>query len=235
MLLQKIVEFLILTKIVYFSLFALILWNYYIFDVEKRGIKRLVFFPITEHRPLFNPKRRPDTIPLAFNYILIFQVILMFITGLSPVTSLIFWCIFLFYLCFIISQYIFYSIKYLPTITITVCGIVMIISSLITLQVKNFELMNVIDFTVHVYVFLGSLFIIGTIVVKEKFEEKLIDFFVFFGLLILSFLQIIATVPIAKDFFQYMDVGIIATLITVIFWIISVPWIIKLRCKLSSI
>jgi len=60
-------------------------------------------------------------------------------------------------------------------------------------------------------------------IIKNRFEEDLVDFFAFFGLLIYSFLHTISTIAEVTDYFEAYRFGSIATFIGILFWMVSVP------------
>lgn len=97
---------------------------------------------------------------------------------------------------------------------------------------KDFQPMNNIDFIEAIYLFIGSVFIMSRIINKDRFVENLEAFFVFFGLILYSFLQILSTIMLSFDFFRNFNFALFATLITMLFWLVSVPWIRRLKSRL---
>lgn len=90
-----------------------------------------------------------------------------------------------------------------------------------------------ISFVECVAVFFGSFYVVIRIIVKNRFEEDLVDFFAFFGLLIYSFLHTLSGIAEVTDFFEAYHFGSIATFMGILFWLVSVLWVRRLKYKLT--
>jgi hypothetical protein len=215
---------------------TMVLWYWFIFAEKPRSIIKLLAFPAFHFRELLDIREHPSTFPIVLCYV----TILGFIGGVSfPQSFYIFlaqWGLILTYEVFGVTSYIFRLRKI--SWFLIIIGIMLIIvsyGSIRTIQLRDnqFQLMNTIDFIESCYIFIGAIYIIVSIIVKERFWEDLESFFVFFSLIIYSFSHLLSTSPLALDFVEGYAYTLYSTIIAMFFWSVSVPWIRHLRAKHS--
>jgi hypothetical protein len=103
-----------------------------------------------------------------------------------------------------------------------------------TIQIEGYQLMTRFDFAVCIYLFIVSVYVLARIIVRDSFKEDLEAFFIFSGLVLYSFLHLLAAGVLALGVVKNFDYAYYATLIAMLFWIVVIPWIRHLTHKLSQ-
>lgn len=93
--------------------------------------------------------------------------------------------------------------------------------------------MNQADFVEVFVLFVGSVYILAKIVIRDQFESDFPAFFLFFGLALYSFLQCLSTILIALDFHGNFEFGVYSGIITNLFWLVCIPWLKHLKSRLT--
>ena len=212
----------------------LLLWYFYVFQARPRSFLRLLALPFSHYRDLLNLRENPALVPLLFFYPLVMSRIPGLIVPLTPICYLIYTAIIHTFELLLPTAYV---LKLKTSRSLLAClGISMFIAGLfgfLTFHYKNYQILNNFDFAVCICIFILSSIVIINIIVKERFSQDLDAFFAFFGFIIFCFLNILATIMLALDFMENVDFAFHASLIAQIFWLVSVPWIRRLRAKLA--
>ncbi len=152
----------------------------------------------------------------------------------SPYIGLAEWGIFLISEAFLISIYLFRLEKLRSVlICLTVIMLYAAWGAFSTSQARDDQVLNAFDFGECTYLLFASSWIIFRIIKEDRFEQDLVAFFTFFGVVTYAALQIIATIIMAFDFRENEDFSFFAVIITFTFWLLAVPWIRRLRYKLT--
>lgn len=224
----------IIENIAFVSCIAVtVLWYYYILERENHSFLRLLIFPISNKSNILSFDLFPAGIPIVFCYLITLQDISTLIADRDPLVFLISVCISTLFIVFYPLHWLFKFNKIFNILYFAVSVAIVGFFGYLTYYYKNFEIWNNFDFVVQIVTLCISLYVISRVIIKDLFVEKLIDFFVFTGLIIYSFLQIVATIMMKFGFSENFNFATIASFSTMIFWIISVPWILRLKSKLS--
>jgi hypothetical protein len=217
------------------SLLVVIYWYKQQFPAQPRSFLRIMAFPFYHFREVLNLPNFPSVFPIFFCY-LYFADTLLSLLNISSVSILVLeWSLFVAFETFLISIY-WLGLKKSKSLTICFLMIVMyvLLGDYLTIHLKTWQVQNAFDFGECFYLLLASTWIVFRIIHEEGFERDLVAFFVFFGVILYSSLQIISTIIMAFDFSQNEDFSFIAVIITFLFWLLAVPWIHRLRYKLTS-
>ena len=186
------------------------LWYKFIFQVEPRSLRRLLLFPVSHAHQVWDMRKYPSAFPIGLAYIYIITFIISILYYEDRYVYTFCWGLILIYELFGLVSYIFGSEKQLFKI-ITLILIVFFVSygMLSCLILRNYDYMTNIDFIESILLFACSLFVVIWIIVKDLFAKNIDAFFVFFGLVIYSFLHILSNVPAVIDFMKlYYFAGI---------------------------
>ena len=208
-------------------------WYYYIYKRYNHSILNLLVFPISNYSSIATIGSAPGVIIITFCYILIPHSATTLLTKGNPLVYLIGAYITAVYLLFYPILWVFKFNRILKYLYFTSILLIAGYFAYITYLHKNFETWNNFDFGVQIYLLCISFYAITKIVIKDLFEEKLVDLFIFIGFVTYSFLHIVATIMLKYGFSQYFDFAVTATFFPMLFWIISVPWILRLKSNFS--
>jgi hypothetical protein len=212
-----------------------ILWYYFIYQDDKRTIWRLVVFPVSSFRKLLFSSANPEIIPIAFGYLLFITSALYDLVWKNHIVYLLNWTLVLLFECHIVSQSLFRIDRFYKTIGYLLIFIVLAGFSIYkAISLNNYQPMNQFDFVVLVYMFLGSIICLVRLVRRNRFEEDLTAFFVFYGLSAYAFLLILATIAQALDIIGNFYFTSIISRLTLTFWILNILWIRRLKLSLMS-
>jgi len=210
------------------------LWYLVLFRSMHRSAAGIIFFPIAHSGSVVNVRDNTETIPIVLCY-------LMFIIGLGSLLSsadpnvyISGWGLLLLYQLIAISAYFLNPRHRVILSIISLIFLLLVIYFAVkTVRTEVFQIMNNLDFVTQVYVIIGSIIAIVSIIRNDRFAKEPETLFVFFGLIIYSFLQCLSTIMLAFDFIQNFDFAYYATLITLLFWLASIPWIKRLKSRLT--
>jgi len=211
-----------------------LLWYLFLFRYRPRSFIRFAAFPISHFRLVLDVRENPYTIPITLCYLIFAGGIASIVSSSDPHAFLIGWCLALLYELSALTAY--FLIPKSKRILL-VCSVIILLfvgyGAIKTIQAKDFQIMNNFDFAAQVYIFIGSILAVAGIIIKDRFAKEVDAFFVFFGLIIYSFLQSLSTIMLAFDFVQNFDFAYYATLITLLFWLVSIPWVKRLKSRLT--
>jgi len=211
-----------------------ILWYLFLLESKSRSPLRLVVFPVGHLREMLDPRGYPTAIPITLSYLIFVGGIASLISGQDARVCLAGWCLLLLYELGAIAAYFLRPMNRKILLLLSVLILLAVsYGAFKTVQLKNFQIMNAIDFAAQTILFLGSVAALSIIIIKDRFVHEISSFFVFFGLIIYSFLQSLSTIMLTFDFFQNFDFAYSATLITLLFWLVSIPWIKRLKSRLT--
>ena len=212
----------------------IILWYKFIYEYREKILPDIFVFPFTNFPAILNPFKFPATIPILYYYLAYTSDIIMVVSDRSWHVYLVSWSItmiirFGLSISYLLKKKLFcYPLLVIFTLTVIICAI-------LTLGKRSFDpIMSPLGFYLEVFLFLSSFYIVIRIILKNLFVDKIVDFFIFFGITVHAFLQIIASIPMFEDYSKYFYIGAWANTILKIFWIISVPWIFSLRKKFAE-
>ena len=210
-----------------------VLWYRYVYGTEKRSFFDLLFFPFTNFSKILQIGLYPSIITIVFCYILFLHGAITLLSNRDPVVYLIGACISTLCIVFYPIHWLFTSNKIFNILYLTLSIAIVGFFGYLTYLQKDFTIWSNFDFVIQIYLLCISLYVISRIVIKDLFEEKIVDLFVYIGFVTYSFLQIAATIILNFGFSEHYDFAVTATLFTMFFWILSVPWILRLKSKLS--
>ncbi len=216
------------------SLLTAVIWYYYS-RTETRSLFGFVLYPIYHFREILDPRENSFVFVIVFSYLTFLSGIAHFIFPESPYAYLFWLGGFLFFEYCMILIYILQPRKLLSRLLIFIIpGILIAVGIYLSVHQRSYQPMNIVDFMAQVTLFIGAVTAILEIINKDLFPEKTETFFIAFGLIIFSFLHILSTSIMILDFVEYFDFSYYATLITLLYWIVIIPWIKRLKSKLSS-
>ncbi len=211
-----------------------VLWYQFNFSIKPRSLTRLLLFPIAHFGSILRIRENPSVYPITLCYLIFVSGVAHLLFPQNHCIYTIGWGLILLFEIFGVSVYAF-NVKRIRAFLF--CGIIAILfigyGVLKTMQIKNYQIMNTIDFLESIYLFTGSVYILVSIVVKNRFVQEFDAFLIFFGLVIYSFLHILSSGILAIDVVKYFDFALYATLITMLYWVVIIPWIRRLKSKLS--
>ena len=211
-----------------------LLWYGFILDTKPRSFIRLLGFPLFHFQAIRNIRENPATFPIALCYVIILGAIIQLILPNNPYIFVVGWWLILIYELFGVTSYILRPKKTSSfLIIITIILLFVGYGAVNTILLRSYQFMNRIDFIESIYIFIGSIYIVASINLRDRFFEELESFFVFFGLIIYSFLHVLSTSMLAFGVREYFDYTLYATLTAMFFWLISIPWIRHLKFKHS--
>lgn len=211
-----------------------LLFYFFLFEAAPRSFARLVAFPFLHFQSLLSIREHPIIIPIVFCYFIFVGGIASLIAPSQPYVYFVWWGLILMCELFMPTAYVLKLRRILPILIFIVIFLIFISYGIImTIQIKEYKVMNAVDFISKIYVFAFSLFVMIYIIIKDRFARDFKAFFVFFGLILYSFLHIISTIALEWDFLGSLDFAFWATRITMLFWIASIPWIRHLQSKLT--
>ena len=211
-----------------------VLWYLSLLKTKPRTFIRLVVFPVGHLREMLDPRGHPTTIPIAFCYIIFIGGVASLISAQDARVYLAGWCLLVLYeLNFMAAYFLRPRNKKLLSLLSALILLTVGYIAMKVVQQKGFQLINAFDFGVQIYLFVGSVAAFVGTITKDRFAKEPETLFVFFGLIIYSFLQSLSTIMLAFDFIQNFDFAYYATLITLLFWLASIPWIKRLKSRLT--
>ena len=231
---RPIFEFINLHAALGLSALVVLMWYLHLFTSRPRSPLRLLVFPLAHWRAVADVRENVATMPIMLAYLLFMGGVASLIHD-SLLTSLIVWCLLLLYELFAITAYF---LKSRNQRALVICSLLILLvigygAYRTILAEWDFQIMNNYDFAGQIVLFLGSVLAIAIIIVKDRFAQEVDAFFVFFGLTIYSFLQSLSTIMLAFNFFANANFPYYTTLITLVFWLMSVPWIRRLKSRLT--
>ncbi|TKJ38546.1 hypothetical protein CEE37_12330 [candidate division LCP-89 bacterium B3_LCP] len=209
-------------------------WYIFIFKAESRSPLRLLIFPFAHFSQAFYTYNNPEVFPIMLGYVTFSCSLIQLFFPSSQLIYLFVWGTILAYEIFGVTTYVIRvsKIQFL-IICIALTTILIGYGIIRTMQIENYQLMTRFDFIISIYLFIASVYILTRIIIKDSFTEDIEAFFVFFGLIIYSFLHLLAASILALGIVENFDYAFYATLITMLFWILVIPWIRYLKSKLS--
>lgn len=211
-----------------------ILWYICIYKSGSRSVLKLSAFPFAHFPRAFNTYKDPAVLPIMLGYVTFFGCVVQLLLPSSPNVYVFVWGTIMAYEIFGVTSYVFRIAKIqFFLICITIIIIFIGYGILETIQIEHYRLMTRFDFTVCIYLFIVSVYVLARIIVKDSFKEDLVAFFIFSGLVLYSFLHLLAAGVLALGVVEHFNYAYYATLIAMLFWIVVIPWIRHLTHKLS--
>jgi len=224
-----------LTQNVILDFILIILWYKFIYAYREKILLDIFVFPFSNFPAILNPYKFPATIPIVSYYFAYMGDILMVISNRSWKVFVIVWAISMIFRFLLMSLYLFNNKR---NLVFSISGLItagLIFVVIYSFLVNDYErTMSPISFILDIYLFFAAIFIVTRIVLKKLFVEKIVDFFIFFGITVHSFLQILASIPQLVSYSDYFYIAAWGNTILKIFWIISVPWILSLQKKFAE-
>ena len=209
------------------------LWYFFLFNNKMWRVLKLIYFPVSHISSIANIYKNPSAFPITICYVISITGVFQAIFSTSPYVYLFSWGLILAVELYGVIAYLF-RINKMRSYVASIVPVLIIISygMVRTIQARDYQFMNNIDFVVSLLIFIGSVNVIGQIILKDRFVEELIPFFIFFGLIIYSFLHGLSSVAISIDILANLDFAYYSTITTLLFWTGSVPWIRYLKYRL---
>jgi hypothetical protein len=213
---------------------VMLVWYVFVLEDEKKTPLKLIFLPAYYRARILDIRANPLLFPLLYNYFLFWGGMAMHLTENAPYTYFTYWIILFLYEINAPLQYLFAGRhRRLHIILLTFFLLLAAVSILKTLLIKDYEPINQADFVEVFSLFVGSIYVLAKIVIRDQFEMDFRAFFAFFGLALYSFLQCLATILIALDFHGNFEFGAYASVVADLFWLISIPWLKHLKSRLT--
>lgn len=212
-----------------------VLWYGFIFRAESRSALKLLIFPLAHFPKAFNAYENPPVLPILLGYITFLGCLIQLLLPISARIYIIFvWGSIVAYEIYGVTSYSI-KIKTIRSFLICVAIILLIVGYVIAriIQLESYLLMNQFDFAVGIYLFIVSVYTLTQIIVKGRFRQNLEAFFVFFGVILYSFLHTLASSILSLGVIEHFNFAYYATLVTMLFWILVIPWIRHLKYKLT--
>ncbi len=217
-----------------FSGLTAVLWYLFLFKSQPRSLVGIVFFPLAHHKSLLKVRENTDTIPIVLCYLMFVSGIGSLVSSSDPIVFLLGWCLLLLFELNVIAAYYLEPVNKRVLAIISVLILLIVIYGAVkTVQAKDFQVMNNLDFAAQIVLFIGSVIAVTRIIMRDRFAAEMDAFFVLFGLIIYSFLHSLSTIMLAFDAIQNFDFAYYTTLITLLFWLVSIPWIKRLKSRLT--
>ncbi|MCX6640313.1 MAG: hypothetical protein NTW14_07505 [bacterium] len=209
-------------------------WYQFVFTAPSRSWAKALIFPFSHFRQIIDLREFPAAFVIFYCYLHILDAVFAYLITPTPYIFLIEWGVIIFAELTLIFLYFFklsdwkYCLLFLLTVSLYLGY-----ACWKTIQARDYQVLNAFDFGEEVFLFLVALYVIIRIVRQDRFIAELEAFFVFLGLIIYSFLQCLSTIALAYNFFANLDFAYWATLLTFMFWTLSVPWMRHLKYKLT--
>lgn len=214
--------------------FTIALWYYLKLEGVPRSIIKLIFFPIAHFNQIKKLYNCPSAIVILISYTIILCEIMRTFFSSSPYLYLMSWGMVLIVESYCVSAYAF---KLKKGKFFTFClGLILLLTCIgiySSISNRSYKPMIVFDFAEDIYLFVGSAFILTRIAKYGRFHEELDAFFIFFGMLIYAFLHSLSSSILSLDPFEYFDFAYLSTMITMLYWSVTIPWIRRVKSKLS--
>ncbi|MFH1734678.1 MAG: hypothetical protein ABIE92_08205 [bacterium] len=218
------------------SLIVAVIWYFRSYKGKPRSLLGFSLYPIYHIKDVLHPKTNPFVFVIVFSYLIFLSGISYFIFPKSPYVYLVGSGVFLlFQFCLILiytlqpRKLLSYGLIFIiPGILITVC-------IFLCIKFRSYQPINILNFIAQVTLFVGAIIALLEIFRKDLFPERTEMFFIAFGLIIYSFLHMLSTSIMILDYVRHYDFSYYSTLITLIYWIAIIPWIKRLKFKLSSV
>jgi len=172
---------------------------------------------------------------MMLGYVTFLSCLIQLFIPLNAYTYIIFvWGLIVTYEIYSVTSYIL-MIRSIRSFVYCISGILLIVGFVIVkiIHKGGYALTNQFDFAEGIYLFIVSVYSLARIITKSHFQKNIEAFFVFFGVILYSFLHTMASSILALDFVEHFDFAYYATLATMLFWIIVIPWILHLKYKLT--
>jgi len=212
-----------------------LIWYYNTRKYGPRKFLYFLFYPLVHFREVVTPTAHPAAFILTFTYLTFLSGVEHFLFPTNPYVYVIGWGVFLLFECCMILIYVLRPMKRLIWNLITFLPLIAISTGIyLSILKHNYQPLNILDFIVQVIMFAGAIYGLVDIFRIEVSSENVEAFFIMLGLIIYSFLHILSTSILIVDFVEYFDFPYYVELITLIYWIAIIPWIKRLKFKLSS-
>jgi len=221
-------------RVAFFSVLTALFWYGTIFPVKPRSFLKFLCFPIGHRESLLNLQSNPEAILITFFYVRFIIWPITLTPFYNPVLYVAYVVVIWTTELFLFSDYLFRLKNNFLKIIVLICSL--LLSTAIgfdTILYRNYQIVNNFDFFVSIYLFFISLITIIRISITGEIQSELITYFVFLGFAIYSFLQILSSIILRYDFLSNYNFNHTAFLVSIIFWLISVPWYRHLKSKLT--
>ncbi len=214
------------------SIITLLLWYFKLFENNRRSYIGLLLLPIIHRKSIAYLSYYSSMYPCLISYIFIWACVSIIIFPTSPTVYLIqAGCIICVEFYITIAYGLRLKNRLLSLIIFLAISCFLCVGIVKSIIALSYQPLVEYDFYLQILTVVFCIYILGSIIILNRFFEEIIAFFVFFGILIYSVLQVLATIVISIDIFKHFNFAAYATLFLFIFWIISVPWIRYLKSK----
>ena len=209
------------------------LWYCYVVRWKNKNVLKFVLFPILHFGNVIRARDNASSFPIMYSFLLILYGIAYQIQ-----TDIYVYCIgfglLLVYESFAVLGYAF-EIKTIKSALalLSVIGIIISIAVYKTIDKLDYQILCRFDFYENLAIFTGACYIVYTISKRDYFVEELEAFFIFFGVILYSFMHILATILLIFDISKNFVFASNATLLTFIYWMSIIPWIRRLRSEFT--
>jgi hypothetical protein len=210
-------------------------WYLYSFSSKPGSLIKLLFFPAAHFRAILQIRQFPAAFVIGHCYLVFIFGIVQLCWPASPHVYLVGWGLFVLFDIFTVTLYLFNIRKtghYLFVGIISLAYIIYVIVN--SIHLRSYAPLITLGFAIDVYVFIVAVIILSSVVIKGIFHKEIDAFFIFFGWLVNSFLDILSSSILSIDFIEHFDFSYYATLITMLYWCAIILWIRRLKYKLSS-
>ena len=213
------------------------LWYHYVIRLENKSAINFILFPLRHFGNVIRVRDNASTFPIMYSFLLIFYGI-AYQVKIDIYTDIYVYCIgfgiLLVYESFAVLSYAF-EIRRMKSAFALLAFIGLIISIAVyqTIDKLNYQILCRFDFYENLVIFTGASYIVYTICKKDLFVEELEAFFIFFGVILYSFMHILATILLIFDISKNFVFASNATLLTFIYWMSIIQWIRRLRSEFT--
>ena len=233
MLFESVTQFASKYHLLIIGLINSVLWYIYVFPVKKRTALNYSLFPVFNFGRIINISDNAPTFPITYSYLLVLYGIIYQLFANRYVYSIGFGLL-LIYESYVVIAYVFQARRGIARYSLlTLIGTLVAFAIVLTLRTNDFQILNRFDFCENLIIFSGSSYIVFKIIIKDRFAEEIEAFFIYFGIIIYSFLHILATILLIFNIADNFIYASNATLLTFIYWMIIIPWIHRLRSEIT--
>ena len=218
----------------FLTVISIIIWYWHSYGLKPKKILNIIFYPFFHFRDALFLYSRADAFVLMFSYLMLLTSIERFVFPNNPAMYLISWSLPLLFGFYGVTVYTFRVKRWKYAIIILiVIAIFYSIGIYLSIEKESYNPMIVFDFIGQILQFLGTVYIIGRLILNYRFFEEMEAFFIFFPFCIYSVLQVISTIVVYLNIFQFFDYSANALRFLFLFWIVSIPCLRRLKSKYS--
>ena len=200
------------------------------------NLTNLLFWSYVYKKSILTGLNR-EAVKYFVNYLALFTVwdILMIVSEYSGRVYLFFWTIISIYELYLVITILFKLAGWdYAWFAIVIPALPTILGAILSLKYRSYQPVNIVDFFNSLILMIGSTLILRYLLLKKPFIENIETFFIFSGFILYFGLQILSSNILTFDFLKYWVFGQNATLIVLVYWLVSIICIRKIRYKYSS-